>query len=338
MMTDSKKGRGKRGAKAHTPGARRPEADREARPRVSRRSVLCFLFGAVAGEFINATVSAPLADRFKARILHWLRPQGTTIDRGVLERLRLAFELFLSSEAATEFIPPRAWDHAPPDVSLSDGTATYEHEYEVLRSIARVMSSAPVTWDARDESWLAHADSSQVFLASGRSNEGTRWVIGEPDRPIWAPRVGDRTIGLNYSIANGIGSLKRLQYGQELERSALAICDSMGRILAQAEVSSGWQRDDYLLVTRLPGPHQNTVLTILAGLHGPGTRSAEMLFDAISSTDLNQLASSIGHESGRVPYYQAVFRASRFQQIRGSDVPTSIELVTQGCPPRRLSS
>jgi len=189
-------------------------------------------------------VSEPLADRFKARILHWLRPEGTTIDGGVLERLGLAFELFLSSEAATEFIPPRAWDHAPPDVPLSDGTTTYEHEYEVLRSIARVMSSAPIIWDVSEEPWLSHADRSQVFLASGRSNEGTRWVIGEPDRPIWAPRIGDRTIGLKYSIANGTGRLKRLQYGQELERSALAICDSTGKILAQAEVSGGWQRDD----------------------------------------------------------------------------------------------
>jgi hypothetical protein len=296
------------------------------------------MFGAAAGGFIEAAVSQPVADRLKARILSGLRPEGTTIDSSILERVRLAFELFLSSEGPTEFIPPRAWDHAPPDVLLSDGTKSYEHEYEVLRSIARVMSSAPITWDVSHESWLAHAACSQVFLASGQSNEGSRWVIGKPDSPIWALRVGDRTIEFNYSIAKGTGRFKRLQYAQELERDALAIYDRTGRNLAQAEVSGGWQRDDYLLVTRLPGPQPNTVLTVLAGLHGPGTRSAEMLFDAVSATDLKQLASLIGHESGRVPHYQAVFLASGFQQIRGSDVAARIELVTQGCPPKRLNS
>lgn len=305
-------------------------------PPVGRRSVLAFLFGAVVGGFIEESVSKPAVDLAKGRILKGLRPEGTTIAPSVLERARLAFELFLSSRAPTEFIPPRVWDHAPPDVALGDGTYTYEHEYEVLRSIAGVMSSAPVTWDVRNDSWLAHTDCSQVALASGQSNEASRWLIGMADSPIWSPKVGERTIELAYSISRGTGRLKRWQYGEEIERHSLAVCNREGRSLAQAQASDGWQQDDYLLVTRLPGPKPNTVLTVLAGLHGPGTRSAEMLFSAVSARDLEDLASRIGHKSGVVPHFQAVFRASRFQRIRGSDVATHMELVTEGCPPRRL--
>jgi hypothetical protein len=250
------------------------------------------------------------------------------------ERQNLAFELFLSSKApSTEVICPTNWGHKPPDVPLPDGRRTYGHEYAILQSIAHFYDQAPITWDSRSESWLAHAASSQIMLASGSSNLASAEVIGTPDAPRFSQRFGDSQINLAYAIKSGDGKLKRLQYGEEIERTRLAICNSDKTTILQAEGTAGYQTDDYLLVTRVPGATPNTVLTVLAGLHGPGTRSAEMLFQSIPTKELKELAAKIDHKSGTVPYFQAVFRASRFIELNGSSVPTEIELVTRGCPP-----
>lgn len=214
---------------------------------------------------------------------------------------------------------------------------TYEHEYWVLEAITGLMSSSVKTWDTHQESWLAHANSSMVMLASGKSNEASRWLIGEPDSPIWSPRVGDRTIDLSYSIKTVNGYAKRLQYGEEIERQLMAVCDRRGNILVQAQTNDGWQMDDYLLVTRVPGPSIGTVITVISGLHGPGTRSAVMLLNPKPNNHLEELASRIGHKSGEVPYYQAVFRSSDFRNIGGSSVASSIELLTEVCPPVRIA-
>lgn len=304
---------------------------------VDRRSVLAFAFGAVSTGLLEEILSRPSADWLKGRIHETLRRPGTSLPATAFNRLNLAFELFLSSQATTEFIPPRAWDHAPPDIELGDGTKTYGHEYEVLRRIAALFSSAPIAWDVRSESWLAHTRCSQVLLASGQSNEASRVVLGRAENPRWSLKIGGRVLNMAYSIGVGAGRLKRHQYGEIIERKALAICNRNGKILVQAEGAGGWQQNDYLLVTRIPGPKPHTVVTLLAGLHGPGTRSAEMLFTEVSSRDLTDLAAQIDHESGSVPYFQAVFMASRLQTLGGSSVATRLELVTKGCPPVRLS-
>jgi len=175
------------------------------------------------------------------------------------------------------------------------------------------------------------------MLASGSSNLATQDVIGTPERPNFSPKIGESRIALPYAIGMGTGKLKRLQYGEHIERSRLAICTSEEKIVAQAEGRHGHQVDDYLLVTRVPGTRPDIVLTVLAGLHGPGTRSAEMLFSTIRQRDLDELASWIDYKPEHIPYFQAVFRASRFTKVNGSDVPAHLELVTEGCPPRRLT-
>jgi hypothetical protein len=252
-------------------------------------------------------------------------------------RRNLAFELFLSSRAPkTEVICPTDWSHKPPDVRLPNGKLTYGHEYAILQSIANFYDQAPIAWDSKNESWLAHAHSSQIILASGSSNLASAEIIGTPTNPRFSTRLGDFQVNLTYAIKLADGRLKRLQYGEEIERRRHAICDKNKKVIVQADGAGGYQTDDYLLVTRLPGAAPDTVLTVLSGLHGPGTRSAEMLFQTVSTMDLGELATTIDHQSGNVPYFQAVFRASRFIELNGSSVPTEIELVTRGCPPIRL--
>ena len=218
---------------------------------------------------------------------------------------------------------------------------TYGHEAQVLKSIASALWQSPIVWDMKRESWLAHADSSQVFLGSGQSNAGTRLVLGRPDKEIlFSPQIGTHIVELEYSIGTGEGSLNRWQYHELINRQRLAICHRQGRKIVLAEgTSAKLQSDDYLLITRIPGPAPKTVVTVFSGLHGPGTRATELLFKAVSLKDLEDLASRIGYVPGQVPYYQAVFRASEFRkdEIEGSAIPTRIELVTDGCPPKRIS-
>jgi|SRR5580704_12398146 hypothetical protein len=280
------------------------------------------------------------AHDLSGRIYKQLLPDDPSKDKGLRRPTNrdLAFGLFLSSRAKTEFIPPSDWTHKPPDVPLADGTKTYEHEFEVLRSISSFLGQAPITWNESQEPWLAHANASQVLLASGSSNKGTRAVIGTPADPHFSPKIGGSQINLRYSIGMGTETASRLQYGEYIERNRHAILRNDNKIILQAEKLNGQQVDDYLLVTRLPGAMPDTVLTVLAGLHGPGTRSAELLFNAIPPRDLEELASSIDYKPGDVPHFQAVFRASGFCEdvAAGSHIPTRLELVTEGCPPIRL--
>ncbi len=252
-----------------------------------------------------------------------------SIPTEVVERASLIYELFLSAYTDTEFIPPTNWGPRMPNVRLPGGGKTYGHEAEVLRAIANfVSSSVPlITWDVNKSSWVAHQDCSQVMLASGSSNLATRTIIGEPAKPVFVSKLGNAAARLTYSIGMGSGELKRRQYHEEIKRRALAVYKADGKCIIQAEASGHWQRDDYLLVTRVPGPVAGTVYTVLAGLHGPGTRAAELLFTALSLPDLQKLKSCIGLRADR-PFFQAIFRASDFKVLDGSDVATRIELVT----------
>jgi hypothetical protein len=279
----------------------------------------------------------PIVERLRIRIHRAFLPEGTVTPQLIHRRLDLAFELFLSSKVRSEVIPPTAWGHRPPDVVLPDGTRTYGHEFEVIKSIAAFFEDGPVVWDVRDESWPSRVGCSQLMLASGSSNLATREIIGIPEKPSFIPSFGKSGVHLEYSIGLGTRRIKRMQYGELIQRQALAIFNQRNKRVAQASESSGLQDDDYLLVTRIPGPVPDTVLTVLSGLQGPGTRSAEMLFKSISAKELEELASRIDHRTGRVPFYQAVFRACRFETVDGSAVASQLELVTEGCPPERLA-
>jgi hypothetical protein len=215
---------------------------------------------------------------------------------------------------------------------------TYGHEACVLRAISTFLHrELGVGWENTDTLPGASPNGSKVLLGSGASNLETEQILGTPG----APRFGNPACRLYYSIGQEPQILKRWQYGKFVTPYVHTICNPEGRPLLRPESKFGEQTDDYLLVTRIPGTLRGTVLTVFAGLHGPGTRSTEKLFSSLRFKDLTRLASGIGLEDGKVPYFQAVFRASRFQRNApddptNSDVATELELVTEGCPPRPL--
>jgi hypothetical protein len=299
-----------------------------------RRAFLSFLVGAAGGWIVNATLDKVSGQIHKALLSDSGAPEQ------LHKRLDLEFELFLRSEGRTDFSLPEDWTAGPPDVVLPNGKKTYGHEAVVLKTIARFLDRHMlITWDVRDKAWNASRDGSRVMLASGSSNLDSARIIGTPAMPFFSTKLRDQQINLAYAIGMGTGELTRLQYHKSVTRNRLAICNPDQAIVVQAAGDCGMQVDDYLLVTRVPGPLPRTVVTVLSGLHGPGTRAAELLFNnTVSGRDLEELASAIDYEPGKPIYYQAVFRASAFTEVDGSSVPTEIELVTEGCPPVRLQA
>jgi hypothetical protein len=289
-------------------------------------------------ELYKKFVLDPLAQKITVYVHQKLLPEGTTAPQQLHDRTNLVFELFLSSVAPrTDCIPPTAWSQNLPDVEVSPGKKTYGHEAAVIHSILRFVGQSGFELDIKDDSWLANTGSSRVMLASGSSNLASQEVIGTPINPTFCPKLGAPPVNLAYAIGIGEGRVKRLQYGGLIERQALCVRKKTGKRKLQAEMDSGRQTADYLLVTRVPGFTQGSVYTVLSGLHGPGTRSAELLFNSLSLKDLEELASRIDHKSGKVPFFQAIFRASKFDPASGSDVPSHLELVTEGFPPARLT-
>lgn len=296
-------------------------------------STLMSLLWTPAIESARHVLEIMTAHRVEGWIHHLLKaaPGRSALDR-IHTRSELIHGLFLSSAKPTEYMPPRDWSHNPPDIDLGGGFKTYRHEVEVLRSIAHFLDGELVTWDEKTKPWAPHLKCSRVILGSGSSNKASAQVIGTPGFPAFSPKIGDYRVDLSYAIGMGNGTVKRRQYGEYIYRSAHAIYGRHNRALIQADrTATGLLKDDYLLVTRVPGEMKRTVFTVLSGLHGPGTRSAQLLFETVPTKDLEELASRVGYKSGKPPYFQAVFRASgmRSQKEEGSVVPTKIELVTE---------
>lgn len=287
--------------------------------------------------FYKKAVLDPLSDRMKVWAHERIVPKGTIAPKGIHACVDLKFELFLSSKASrTDCILPTAWSRRPPDHELPGGMKTYGHEAAVLESLLHFIEQGDVDLEVKEDSWLANTGSSRVMLASGSSNLASQEVIGTPMNPTLRAKLGNSEVSLTYTIGLGDGHVTRKQYGEMIDRTAHCLHGTATGKKLQAEMDSGRQVADYLLVTRIPGPTDGSVYTVLAGLHGPGTRSAELLFNSVSGSDLEELASKIHHKSGQVTFFQAIFRASKFREVDGSDVPTRLELVTEQFPPVRI--
>ncbi len=257
----------------------------------------------------------------------------------------LAYQLFLSSgPEGVDFIAPQDWKNAdgttsPPTVSSIGGQLTYGHEAVVLKAISTFLNrDFGIPWTKMQGSSQAESIASEVLLGSGASNARVRSILGEPK----TPRFGSENIKLHYSIGEEERKVRRWQYGGWVTPKIHTILSREGRVLTCPESDSGDQIDDYLLVTRAPGQFPGTTTTIFGGLHGPGTRSVERLFSSIPFKDLLELASIIDLRKDEVPYFQAIFRASKFRRHLEDDptdshVATQLELVTlDGCRPRRI--
>lgn len=310
--------------------------------RAAMQLFLSFATG-VASSYVANKLSDPDHSNSKLVGPSYLEPTADVMLRG-RDYSYLGYHLFLSS-LATEiaFRAPRNWkrtdgSYHPPDTRLPDGQMTYGHEACVFRAISTFLhKELGVNWENMASLPEVGTDNSRVLLGSGASNAETEEILGRPE----APRFGTPACTLYYGIGQELEALRRWQYGGFVTPNVHTICDRDGKTLLRPESRGGDQIDDYLLVTRMPGPQPGTALTIFAGLHGPGTRSAERIFSSLSLKDMTDLASIINLQRREIPYFQAIFRASEFRRNPSddptdSDVANELELVTTICPPRRL--
>lgn len=312
---------------------------------VSKTAFTAGAFAGYMGKDIIARTAADkleeeLASKFKL-ISDWV---GTTQSREpfVRERRDLIYHLFLRSEIGdTEFLPADKWSGGQPDKKIASGRLTYGHEATVCNAVADFLNiDLNLPYAKAEVADVAKGPESKLILGSGSVNDEAARYLGTPDDP----NSSYGSLRLHYGIGNGTGMLKRWQYGKEIERNAHIICDSRGRVICEPDSQNQYQKDDYLLVTRLPGDEPGTCVTLFTGLHGPGTRAAELLFsERVPLDDLRKLARMIDSRPGETSFYQAVFRASRFDQnlahdTTNSDVATDIDLVVDKCPPLKLNT
>jgi hypothetical protein len=252
----------------------------------------------------------------------------------------LIYHLFLRAHTNSFFLPADEWELQKADVRLGDGSLTYGHEASVCNMIADFLHvDMKIEYQYSKRQPAFDANVSKVILGSGASNTEARPYLGRPQHPLFDTGF----CSLHYGIGAGKRRLKRKQYGRIIEEGEHVLRDRENNHALHPESSGDHLSDDYLLVTQVPGEKKGSVATLFAGLHGPGTRAAELIFfeQSIAQKDLQKLASRIDLRPGEIPYYQAVFRASRFRDGLESDstnsqVATSLELVEEKFPPVRL--
>ncbi len=320
-------------------------------PKIDRRSVI---FAGLAGWLFRSSrdgiigVEADNAVHFVGKLVtqKFLSP-NSDIKAVNQSYANLCSHLFLSSKAkVTEFICPDKWRDSngriiEPNQPLANGTSTYGHEACVFKSAFTFLTNDMEIPHSAMEQFPDPSDqNSKVSLGSGSSNEYTKHILGTPERP----NFGLPGCTLRFSIGEEKQRIKRWQYGMDVTPYVHTICDSNEKPLLRPSIGhDGYQSDDYLLVTRIPGTRENTTITIFSGLHGPATRSTELLLSGeLSAKELETLANAVGLENGKVPHFQAIFRASGIKKNLTSDptdshVATRLELVTdKGVAPIRL--
>jgi hypothetical protein len=321
----SKKQKGKRGWGETTSGT------------MSRR-VAIKLMGLVPwyGKIVVESVAAEPGAQTIHGLVHATLAESGSGAQGPRSKLtELAYDLFFKG-ADTDIVPPGNWEPKRADIEVRPGLKTYAHEYHVMKAMKESLPDL-THWALRDTCWDARPEDSLICLGSGVSNEATRAFLGdikrEPKLTVDSPQG---KIQLAYAMVRMEGFVQREQYGQTYTGPASAIVDSTGRPIACPEARERELKEDYLLVTRLPGwaGADGTSVLIFAGLHGPGTRSTELIFTSIDPKELSYLAGKIGLSTDApTPCFQAVLRATSFCLKDGSHVAQELTCMKTNCPP-----
>lgn len=288
-------------------------------------------YARISGE---SYLAEPGKNAIRALVHEALAEQASATQRVDTQPSALAYELFFMGPDV-DIIPPSEWEPQEADIEVRPGVKTYEHEFQVMRSVKRFFRDS-AHWTVRDQPWDATPENSLTLLGSGVSNPATFDFLGDKENRKWAVTFPQGRVQLAYSMKPVQGLVEREQYGRTYRGPASAIVDSSGREVARPDAPKGKLKEDYLLVTRLPGwaGVEGTSVLIFAGLHGPGTRAAELVFTSIDPKELSYLADEIGLSSNRpTPYFQAVFRATSFRLKDGSDVAQELVCMKKDCPP-----
>jgi hypothetical protein len=240
---------------------------------------------------------------------------------------------------AIDVVPPSSHHRIQKTILLSGGAETYGHEYNVLMRLKEYLPAQ--SYQLVDNRWEPEPGHSLVCLGGGEANQLTNELVGDLTTPKFFVGNEREKVQLQYAVkAIGRDRVWHLQYGDMYpgRNSAIAACDGSPLALPKTDAKQRTLTEDYLLVTRMPGRGPGTTVTIFSGLHGPGTRAAELLLSNLPAPQVDFLVRRLNWKgTGPVPWFQAVFRAWDFEEIGESWVPRQIECVRDSCPPIPLS-
>jgi hypothetical protein len=249
--------------------------------------------------------------------------------RGRLDgaRLDLLEHLFFRTEKQTALIVPTHHPDLRPTVAVRDSVKTYPGDFEAFRAIRNLFPTAKA---ASDDDLVVDSSQALVCVGSQISNVVSKKVLGDPSRRHFSVSWHGKNIRLAYAMqVLPSTQIARWQDDEVLVTKNYGIFRSGYSTPLVPQTVRSEQKDDYLLVTRVPGPDGGSV-TIFGGVHGSGTRALSLLMsDKIEIGDLRYLAKAINSEQ----YFQAVFHVTGLEPRGDTTVPTSIALIRREFPP-----
>lgn len=214
---------------------------------------------------------------------------------------------------------------------LEKGQSWYPIENELAQTYSQRFFSPQVKFRITPDFPEVQDDDGIVLLGSQVSNVNTRQILGSPweEEPIFdvpvCPGMQWKT-RLRWNLRTpllDVPTVRRVQYGKGWKTEDHRICD---RKSDKVEFKSYYpspsiQKDDYLLVTALPRYKAGKqMILILAGLHGPGTRTAGHILTYPPMGELQK----VRERTHDAPYYQALFHVSLTPDITGELRPREV--------------
>ena len=267
----------------------------------------------------GVAIEAVVLDGFVASLKARCQPLPAA-EHALLEQLFLG-----GGEGYTAILP--ADDH--PGKRLRSWRCFYELEGDAAQTyVSRFYGDA--AFHPVEGFPTVHPDDDLVIIGSQVANRWARDYMGEPDRtePVFEiARGGWRTtLHWNLHTPKSAPLTPVTEFRGPRASAAHVFCERTGLVRHQSkrDLAGMGYLDDYLLVTVLPrikGGRQRVI--IFSGLHGPGSRSVDLILRE-PPTDLLQRAA---RQIAGAPYFQILLHVDTTTDERGEGFPCHPKLV-----------
>jgi hypothetical protein len=295
--------------------------------KLTRRIALLTLssLGGLIGNIVGNLLTPPVQ-----RAVQELRPhKAVKLD----DRSVLVHDLFLSTSTPIDVIPGSHHPQLNADVVVLPGLRTFKSHFAAAAAIRDLYGPAI---EVTDEPWMLDPAHSWICIGSAKANLITRSILGDHRKPRFGCQSYQGWVSLPYAVRHlRDETVLRVRNKKVYHTSNSAIVRADGTAVAKPEVGRDkYIRNDFLLVTRIPGAREAADVLVFDALHGPAVLGIALLMKSMEIGDLRYLRDQLGQRSR---YYQAVFYVGGFEERDGTTVPTEIRCIRKVCPPVTLA-
>jgi hypothetical protein len=273
--------------------------------------------GQPAGQILEDIVVAPV----RARI------------RGQVARENAAGRLFGTS-GETVLVPGS--QHLQPELPLLPGEKGYPSDIKAGQTVFRHLFSGVNLREVEDLFEVDLKKCSAIALGSSVSNAVCRDYLGDPTKTQRRVVRPDYSAELEFNFTTPDVAAPRVKNYQE-GRSEPWEEVNWGIETPRASLFPRYDSNfrlstDYLLISRLPrGPRAAGDVLLIAGTHGVGTQSIQLVFEKLRLPDIENVLDRLCESE----CYQALFEVSDIEHESGHSCAHDIRLVA--CAPIEVS-